>query len=156
MEQLIPLIIMLIIGSLFRKKKGKDATESKQTKPFTAQESPQNNPVGKLKEMSRDLYRELQQEMEQNPEAPTAQRTPQVVIPAKIVEEKPPVVKRENRRNSRTQRAGSRSRVSTPIANTQPSRRATANTTSLMPKSEEDIIKGVIFSEIFGPPKSKR
>ena len=28
--------------------------------------------------------------------------------------------------------------------------------TDLMPKNQEDLIKGIIFSEIFGPPKSKR
>ncbi len=29
-------------------------------------------------------------------------------------------------------------------------------THDLMPKNQDDLLKGIVFSEIFGPPKSKR
>ena len=52
---------MLIFSSLFKGKNKKEAPQKGQPKPFTAEP---NNPVKKIKEMSREMVKELQKEMQ--------------------------------------------------------------------------------------------
>ena len=61
MEQILILIAMFILSSLFKGKNKKEAPQKGQPKPFTAEP---NNPVKKMKEMSRDMVKELQKELQ--------------------------------------------------------------------------------------------
>lgn len=149
MESLIPFIIMLILGSLFKGKGKKPSEDERQPKPSTAQRKEQDNPLKKLKEMSRDLYKEIQQELEQETKK-TEQRP--VVIPKTVVQKveakAEPIKPIEKKRRVETHRDEvKRQKVR------KPSKVANA---SIVPKSSDDIMKGIIFSEIIGPPKSRR
>ena len=180
MESIITFIVILLIGSLFGGKNKSKQAEQKQTKPFTAQDNQPQTPFKKLKEMSQEMYKELQQEMQQEPEQERRQQPVQraevlrtevqrtevqrteVVIPresagGRSVEE----VKRASRRATATRKtrdrlvSGSR-KTRQQTKNQVALKKASNNTVELLPKTEEDIMKGIIFSEIFGPPKSKR
>lgn len=180
MSSIVTFIVILLIGSLFGGKNKKKEAEQKQTKPFTAQDNQPQTPFKKLKEMSQEMYKELQQEMQQEPEQQRRQQPVQraevlrsevlrsevqrseIAIPrepagGRSVEE----VKRATRRATATRKtrdrlvSGSR-KTRQHTKNRMELKQASINTVDLLPKTEEDIMKGIIFSEIFGPPKSKR
>ncbi|MCZ2259362.1 hypothetical protein [Sporosarcina sp. G11-34] len=151
MENLIPFIIMLLIGSFFSSKK-KKSTEQEKAKPFTAQE-PQSGPVGKLKEM----YQELQKEMQAQTREQEVQQTPQMNIPKSPVAPKSIPVQvslpREGRpkplpKEKTTRRAAFTQNAKKEQQSTRPK--------GIIPQSQDDLIKGIVYSEIFGPPVSKR
>lgn len=139
--------------------KNKNKNEQKQAKPFTAQENRQPTPLKKLKEMSQEMYRELQQEMQQEPERQqqTVQR-PQVVAPRELIVETHPVAVEVPSSSRKTRDKSTDGRKTRQQSNKSSSERlsVTNKTVDLLPKTEQDIMKGIIFSEIFGPPKSKR
>lgn len=153
MENLLPFIIMLILGALFNSGKKKAPKDNgQQTKPFTAGETEQDNPIKKLKEMSRDLYKEIQQEFEAeaDPEpVPTprpVRKRREIAVEVKDLEPIP-----EPRVKSRVALTESRQRNE---KSTVKKRQTTQK--QLVPTTSDDIMRGVIFSEIIGPPKSKR
>lgn len=148
---------MLILGSLFSSGKKKNTKEKKQqSKPFTAEKQEQDNPIRKLKEMSRDLYQEIQQEFEVEQEntqpKPKPTVTPQEVV-QKVetrrkdipVQRAVPVERRRKRETIRLEESAKQKQPQTKVRNKQ-----------LVPNTSDDIMKGIIFSEIIGPPKSKR
>jgi len=149
-EQLIPLIIILLASSLFGKKK-KKGSEQQQTKPITEQ-SPQSGPMRKIKEMTKEMYEEIQKEIQEDP-----RREPQAVPTRSLIETSikplnvpiPSEVSRsktsKTRRNRRTVSARKTSEKKQMIS---------AN--NIVPKDGNDLIKGIVFSEIYGPPISKR
>lgn len=151
MEPIIGFIAMLILSFLFKGKK-KESPEG-QPKPFTAQP---DSPVRKLKDMSKDMYRELQKEMQRETVEPPSRQLPRAEVNRNPVTPKPaPIeipVKRDSRSDSSNERHSGRlsahGGVRRPVQ--------TIDTHNLLPKSEQDLLKGIIFSEIFGPPKSKR
>ncbi|MBB4825762.1 type IV secretory pathway VirB10-like protein [Sporosarcina luteola] len=174
MEPWIPLIIMAVISLLFKGKKEETTDQKKRepekAKPFTAQ--PQSSdPFRKLKEMSQEMYKELQREFQNPPDEPPSRQTPpdtprraeagsartqpaatavrpmQAPKPAKPVAsaEAKELEKREEHRGRLTAH-GSR-KTQDPYA---------AEPEHMIPKSEQDLLKGIIFSEILGPPKAKR
>lgn len=154
MEQLIPLIIMLLIGSFFSSKK-KKAPEKGKSKPFTAQET-QSGTMGKLKEMYEELQREMQPEAREREIQQTRQMSapsqPVVPIhePIEVVKPKQQVKRTGvSKPKERSPRRATASNQSSKIQNPVSSK-------NIMPKNKDDLIKGVIFSEIFGPPISKR
>lgn len=147
MEQLIPLIIMLLIGSLMSTKK-KKANQQKKDKPFTAQD-PESGPLGKLKEMYQELQQEMQPETREREIQQTQQHSiprPSNRLPVEITTPKVDVPKEKPKRRASAQRIK--------VQNQQIQQ--TTNSRDIMPKSKDDLIKGIIFSEIFGPPISKR
>ena len=150
MESLIPLIIMLIVGSLFSNKRKKPEDEQKPAKPFTTQSEQADGPVKRLKEM----YQEIQQELGEEKEQPRPSPRP-VVQPYEVKVTPERVEVSTPRRSQRTD--SSRTRQSTRIVQQQVKTQKQVRTQkNLLPKTQDDIMKGVIFSEIFGPPKSKR
>ncbi|WP_203246876.1 hypothetical protein [Sporosarcina beigongshangi] len=169
-KQIIFLVIIALVSSFFKKGKGKSETPAKaQPKPFTATGRVPDNPQSKLKEMSKDLYRELQKEMQRTDEEPPSrqlqpQATPPPVVAAQSVEA--PVVavpagpvrsvapRAVSERKERPDSSRHSGRLSAHGAQLQPI--FSRETHDLMPKSSQDLVKGIIFSEIFGPPKSKR
>jgi hypothetical protein len=157
-ENYIPLIIMLLLGAFFRGKKKQEAPEESQTKPFTAQQGHPNGPAKNLKEMTRDMYREFQQEAKREAERqrPTVQTT-QMAMP-RLQDNLTPKPVEVSNSPTRDRRAPSKGRQSTrgkPVISVK-TEKLKIKTESLLPKNKDDLIKGVIFSEIFGPPKSKR
>lgn len=148
MEGLIPFVIMLILGALFNSGKKKVSEEKKQpTKPFTAEKTEQDNPIKKLKEMSREIYKEIQQEFEveeKRSSQPVKQRR-EVAVEVKVDE---PV--REPRVKARVAITEGRQR------NEHTKKKQQASKKQLVPTTSDEIMKGIIFSEIIGPPKSKR
>lgn len=164
MESLIPFIIMLVIGALFNsgKKKAPEEQKRQQSKPFTSGKPEQDNPIKKLKEMSRDLYKEIQQEFEQEQEKP--QQRP-VEIPKQRVQQQVDVTKveapkREERVYTRSTEPSERQqeavRRQARQAEKRQNKQSAVASNQLVPTTSDEIMKGIIFSEIIGPPKSKR
>lgn len=169
MEQLIIFIILALVGSFFRGKK-KEPEKGPQPKTFTATGSAPEGPTSKLKEM----YRELQREMagaDVEPEPPIRQLPEQqqatVTVPsvptASVVPSARPTSDRKERSNSSAnrhmeRRDSSMSRHSGRLSahSGQSPTVSAIKSHDLMPKNQEDLLKGIVFSEIFGPPKSKR
>ncbi|WJY28504.1 MULTISPECIES: hypothetical protein [Sporosarcina] len=166
MEQIIILAVIGLLSTLFSKKNKGDAgtkdvqetrrmPEPQQKTPRPASQQP--DPFKRLKELTGDIYREIQEEqrktVEEQPPArpeivrqpPGAAKTPK---PAPRAAGSP--VKNEGQRNS-APRSG-RLSAHNPAAAAEES----ANAVRLSLTDEEDILKGIIFSEILGPPKSKR
>jgi len=167
MEQLIVIIIMALVGSFFRGKK-KEPEKGPQPKPFTATGQAPNGPTTKLKEM----YRELQREMagaDVEPEPPIRQLPKQqeqatVTVPsASVLPTERPAADRKERTNSSANRHLERPDSSIARHGGRLSAHGGQSTTvsaiqshDLMPRNQDDLVKGIVFSEIFGPPKSKR
>lgn len=152
MDSIIPLIIMLIVGALLSGKK-KKPSQQEEAKPFTAQQESPDGPVKKLKEM----YQEIQQEMQQQ----TQQQEPprQMSVPApRVVVELPPKPLEVAESSKRGSKVRSRTRQSTRGKSTKvvEKQQSKIQVESILPKTKDDLIKGIIFSEIYGPPKSKR
>jgi hypothetical protein len=168
MEQIIIIIILAIVSSFF--KKGKKNTENPaagQPKPFTATGRIPDNPQSKLKEMSKNLYRELQQEMQREDEEPPSRQLQQTNVPRPVIVPQPVIVPvaatpshsvpratAERKERSDSPRERHSGRLSAHGAQYQST--STMQTHELMPRNRQDLIKGIVFSEIFGPPKSKR
>lgn len=153
MESLIPLIIMLIVGSLFNGKKKTPADGQEKAKPFTPKGDRQEGPVKTLKDMSRDMYKELQRELEKEVEKqhPTPRQPIQQQV--KVMPESVDVSVSKRERRTEPARVN---RISSKEVKQVEMKKSKSSTQHLIPKSSEDMMKGVIFSEIFGPPKSKR
>lgn len=174
MEQLIIPVIIAIVLSFFNKGKGKTENPTKnQSKPFTATGRVPDSPQSKLKELSKDLYRELQKEMQRtDAEPPSRQLQQQTTVPQRpvVVAAQPVVapvvaepvrsttpratVERKERPTSSRDHERHSGRLSAHGAQYQTA--STMEPHDLMPRNRQDLIKGIIFSEIFGPPKSKR
>ena len=156
MEQILILIAMFILSSLFKGKNKKEAPQKGQPKPFTAEP---NNPVKKMKEMSRDMVKELQKELQNDAGEPPSRQTPPISTPRQpaIPELKPVLVEqtaaigRESKRQSSEKHRG-RLTVHGGVREVQ----TVADKHDFIPKTNEDFLKGIIFSEILAPPKSKR
>ncbi|MFS0575265.1 hypothetical protein AB1K83_06515 [Sporosarcina sp. 179-K 3D1 HS] len=165
MEGIVLLIISLIVGSFLNGSKAKKEPPKTGAKPFTAAgkvEPPArqpDDPLKKLKELSRDMYREIQKELQTEDNEPPSRQlaptqpkkappvpTPEVVA-ARAVSE-PPAVTKPSLEQHRGRLSAHGGRVQ-PISSSERSM-------DLFPTKEEDLLKGIIFSEILGPPKSKR
>lgn len=174
MEQIIIIVIIAIVSSFFKKGKGNTENPAKgQSKPFTATGRVPDSPQSKLKELSKDLYRELQKEMQRTDAEPPSRQLPQqTTVPQRpvVVAAQPVVapvvaepvrsttpratVERKERADSSRDRERHSGRLSAHGAQYQTA--STMEPHDLMPRNRQDLIKGIIFSEIFGPPKSKR
>lgn len=156
MESFIPLIIMLVLGAIMKGVKGTKSSEEAEVKPFTAEQKQTSSPVRKFKEVSTEMYKEIQREFQQETERQqkqtrqTPKMTPASFIPEVAVE----VTKKSGRDRRETFKGRQSTRGQAKI--TDEIVKKDIRLESLVPKSNDDLIKGVIFSEIFGPPKSKR
>jgi len=173
MEILI-IAVMAIISMLVKGKKP-DNAQSQQQPQRQRQPSPQAerpDPMKKLKEMSQEMYKEIQREFQTEIEEPPSRQAPPVSRPKPAVSESKPVVPQAARRmpvnpiekapaserklpeRSSNRESGHRGRLSVHGGNhvwEEP-----VEHHEMIPKSERDLIKGIIFSEILGPPKSKQ
>lgn len=164
MEGLLPVIIMIIIGAIFNsgKKKTGDQPQKRPVKPVLPKQPPRKpnvqmterekmhpmetkqheNPMDKLKELSREFYKEIQQEFE---EVPVKEERP-VFVERKIDQLPKRAIKKEEQPT-----------VVEPVVQHRQKRKQTAsNKPNVIPKTQNDMMQGIIFAEIIGPPKSKR
>lgn len=146
---------MLLLGSLFNSsKKKQQSKERKEPKPFTAGQKEQDNPIKKLKEMSRDLYKEIQQEFEEEQQQtkPQPKRTvsPKDIVRQVEVKRKEEVAQKVQPVEKRKPKEVVQSKVVTK------QKQKPMKKKPLIPTSSDDMMRGMIFSEIIGPPKSKR
>lgn len=117
----------------------------------TSEDKSHESPFEKLKELSRDFYKEIEKEFNDatNIDEKKAEMKKQLVEKAPIVTkqvEKPIVIE------AKTVATRANQQTKQPARATQ----ATRKRKDLIPSHSDDIMKGVIFAEIIGPPKSKR
>jgi hypothetical protein len=158
------LAVMGLISLIFKGKKPEEAQKTQKKQP-TAQTGA-SDPMRKLKEMTQEMYKEIQREyqteLDEPPSRQSSERkpTPVVPLPSKAKE----TVSRErvmevpvhtDKKNDRTsKREPHRGRLSAhqgSLISKEPVKH-----TEMIPTSEQDLIKGIIFSEILGPPKAKQ
>ncbi|WP_432358535.1 hypothetical protein [Sporosarcina sp. UB5] len=166
MESLIILIVMGIISSFFKGKKSKEAPKTQKRQP-TAQ-TDVNDPMRKLKEMTQEMYKEIQREFKTDIDEPPSRQSPErkpapvISIPTEVREvERRSVVNttqapsdKKIDRTSTTREQTHRGRLS--VHQGSLVSKESMDYHEMIPKNEEDLLKGIIFSEIFGPPKSKQ
>ena len=156
MEQIIIFIILAILGSLFSGKDKKKAPQQGQPKPFMAG---QDSPVKKMKEMSKEIVQEMQKEQQKETVEPRRRQTPPLAAPRKPaiaeltevndvyieVQKKEPERSSTNRHQGRLSAHGGTRELVDEVDNY-----------DFVPRTNEDFLKGIVFSEILAPPKSKR
>ncbi|WP_339250627.1 hypothetical protein NSQ43_12370 [Sporosarcina sp. FSL W8-0480] len=164
METLIIAIALGFISMIF---KGKKPDESqKKTQPKRPQQQTQwpsaqpetQDPLRRLKEISQEMYKEIQREFQTEVDEPPSRQTEPAVSPKKVVvEEKPKETRTPVQRKEREVKSPStphRGRLATHQG--EPVWEKPVEQHHLIPKDEQDLITGIIFSEILGPPKSKQ
>jgi len=164
METLIIAIAMGIISMVFRGKKSDESQKKTQPKkPPTQSQWPSaqpdtHDPLRKLKEMSREMYKEIQREFQTEIDEPPSRQSEPAVMPKKVaIQEKPKEVPMPFQRKERERKSSTnthRGRLSTHQGN--PVWEKPIEQHHMIPQNEQDLIKGIIFSEILGPPKSKQ
>ncbi|SIT82372.1 hypothetical protein [Edaphobacillus lindanitolerans] len=167
MEPIILLIISLIVGSLMKgndKKKAPGKPGPVQTKPVPKPARKPEQPAGGLRELTRQLYEDLQQEvkkeMKEFREDPREERKTETEQKKRT--EKPQLPKTaEPQRKKGREPSQRRSAVHAddltadrPIDD--PITLGEIGSSRLLPETRDDLVRGVIFSEILGPPKARR
>lgn len=176
MEQIIILIAIGLISTLFGKKNKSDnqsqkqgmpqKTEMPKKQPVTERQSmpqraqqtqtrqsstsEQMDPFKRLKELTGEIYKEIQQDQRKTVTEQTDPIEP-VLIPEAPMKEpvSPKTVLPERQTNSR-----SSGRLSTHNPDRQ--RFVKSESLNVDVTSKQDILRGIVFSEILGPPKSKQ
>jgi hypothetical protein len=142
LEAFIPLIIAAIFSLFF--KNNKESDKKSVEKPVNStpmRKTVSENPFKELGDFAKQFTSERQQEMKTKPP---------------IIKEVPVKVEKMEREVKRDQGvARSSGRLSAHQKNV-PVTIPTPVVDSLIPSSQDDLIKGIIFSEILAPPKSKR
>lgn len=177
MEQIIILIIMLALGSLFGKKKEKPEPKQRperQPRPATMQRPVEREPARPaasksrtLKDLSRELFeniqeefQELQQEMQdpEKPKDPQKKQNPQ----SEIFYPETPVEKQRQKQMEQPKPAFSRPERQSRKREHQSDRTSAIMTDEpilqedFVPRTQQQVLQGIVYSEILGPPKSKR
>lgn len=141
MEAFIPIIIALLFSVFFNKKKEPDKkTVEKPVNSTPSRKTVSENPFKELGDFAKQFTNERQQEKKTKP--PVVREVP-------VVEK----MEREVKRNQGVARTSGRLRTHQESA---PLRPETIPVNSMLPSSEDELIRAIIFSEILAPPKSKR
>ncbi|MGG0642841.1 hypothetical protein ABE021_02690 [Sporosarcina gallistercoris] len=176
MEQIIILIVIGLLSTLFGKK-NKGAVENQEqrtpqktvipnrgpdtarppmpqraeaTQTRQASTSDQKDPFKRLKELTGEIYKEIQEDQRKTADEPSVQIEPAAIPEAsrnKHLNTTP--VRSERQANAR-----SSGRLST--HNPEQQRFVQSESLNVDVTSKQDILKGIVFSEILGPPKSKQ
>lgn len=157
-------VVLGIISMLFKGKKPEDAPKTQKRQPTAQTGTP--DPMRKLKEMTQEMYKEIQREfqteIDEPPSRQSSERTPApaVSLPPKAKETvrkdrvKEVQVHTDEKHDRTSKREPHRGRLSVhqgSLISKEP-----VEHHEMIPTSEQDLIKGIIFSEILGPPKSKQ
>lgn len=141
MEAFIPIIIALLFSVFFNKKKEPDKkTVEKPVNSNPSRKTVSENPFKELGDFAKQFTNERQQEKKTKP--PVVREVP-------VVEK----MEREVKRNQGVARTSGRLSTHQESA---PLRPETTPVNSMLPSSEDELIRAIIFSEILAPPKSKR
>ncbi|MEK3954026.1 MULTISPECIES: hypothetical protein [Psychrobacillus] len=141
MEAFIPIIIALLFSVFFNKKKEPDKkTVEKPVNSTPSRKTVSENPFKELGDFAKQFTNERQQEKKTKP--PVVREVP-------VVEK----MEREVKRNQGVARTSGRLSTHQESA---PLRPETTPVNSMLPSSEDELIRAIIFSEILAPPKSKR
>ncbi|MEK5147478.1 hypothetical protein MKX53_10610 [Psychrobacillus sp. FSL K6-4615] len=141
MEAFIPIIIALLFSVFFNKKKEPDKkTVEKPVNSTPSRKTVSENPFKELGDFAKQFTNERQQEKKTKP--PVVREVP-------VVEK----MEREVKRNQGVARTSGRLSTHKESA---PLRPETTPVNSMLPSSEDELIRAIIFSEILAPPKSKR
>ena len=142
MEAFIPIIIALLFSVFFNKKKEPDKkTVEKPVNSTPTRKTVSENPFKELGDFAKQFTNERQQ---------GKKTKPPVVSERPIVEK----VEREVKRNQGVARTSGRLSAHQEIAPLLQTTTPVVN--SMLPSSEDELIRAIIFSEILAPPKSKR
>ncbi|ARK26094.1 hypothetical protein SporoP37_16365 [Sporosarcina sp. P37] len=172
MEQLIILVIMLAMGSLFGKKKDDEKQKQppkrqpnrqwpaqptqrelkEKTEPQRTNAAPAEKPRS-LKELSKNLFEDIQkefQDLQQETQEPTVKtQAPQSEI--FYAEPKKPVTTVSAPRQERQKGRGRLNAQQSVMHEEEQILQE-----DLIPRTSQQILQGIVYSEILGPPKSKR
>lgn len=141
MEAFIPIIIALLFSVFFNKKKEPDKkTVEKPVNSTPSRKTVSENPFKELGDFAKQFTNERQQEKKTKP--PVVREVP-------VVEK----MEREVKRNQGVARTSGRLSTHQESAPLLPE---TTPVNSMLPSSEDELIRAIIFSEILAPPKSKR
>lgn len=170
MEQIIILIVIGLVSTLFGKKGKSDPENSRPRELERPTSRPadtpvqrnepagQTDPFKRLKELTGEIYREIQED-QAKPNREPAPAKAEVILQAPRTERtaaEQTSLKRSQKEPRRSNREPS-SRSGRLSVHQQESQTAAVHASSNLDISDEqDILKGIIFSEILGPPKSKR
>lgn len=150
MEGLILPLIIIILTSLFGRKKQEEKPASKPTQP-NIQRAPQQKPVAQnpfksLGDLAKEFQQEQQTKMERKP----------LSVPKEIRVDAPPVIEKVGREVGRDQGVP---RSTGRLSVHQVSQRNAAKNSvvqNIMPDTKEELMRAIVLSEILAPPKSKR
>lgn len=142
MEAFIPIIIALLFSVFFNKKKEPDKKAvEKPVNSAPSRKTVSENPFKELGDFAKQFTNERQQEKKTKP--PVVREVP-------VVEK----MEREVKRNQGVARTSGRLSTHQESAPLRPETTPVVN--SMLPSSEDELIRAIIFSEILAPPKSKR
>lgn len=142
MEAFIPIIIALLFSVFFNKKKEPDKKAvEKPVNSAPSRKTVSENPFKELGDFAKQFTNERQQEKKTKP--PVVKEVP-------VVEK----MEREVKRNQGVARTSARLSTHQESAPLRPENTPVVN--SMLPSSEDELIRAIIFSEILAPPKSKR
>ncbi|WP_298472864.1 hypothetical protein [Psychrobacillus sp. FSL K6-4046] len=155
MEGLIIPLIIIILSSLFGRKKPEEKPAPKPA-PRNTQNAPQQKPVNPnpFKSLG-DLAKEFQQEQQQA--RPERKQTPRKQAPKQVVQAAaPPIVEKVGREVGRDQGVPrSTGRLSVhQVGPTNITKKSVVQ--EIMPDTKEELMRAIVLSEILAPPKSKR
>ncbi|WP_391201966.1 hypothetical protein [Psychrobacillus sp. L4] len=139
MEGIILIVISLIVSTLLKKKKApvqSPVKRAQQVKPFV------ENPFKDLGDFAKDFMEEHKQQL--NREKPIVKKAPVVVEKLERVVSRDQGTPRSSGRLSIHQVNKVEKQVSKPII------------THILPSSQDELVRAIVFSEILAPPKSKR
>ncbi|MCM3743393.1 hypothetical protein M3193_04510 [Sporosarcina luteola] len=157
-------IVLGIISMLFKGKKPEDAPKTQNRQPTV--QTGTSDPMRKLKEMTQEMYKDIQREFQTEIDEPPSRQTPdRKPAPAVSIPSLPKQTERtdrtrdvqvhtDNRHDRKSKREPHRGRLTVhqgSLITKEP-----VEHHEMIPTSEQDLIKGIIFSEILGPPKSKQ
>ncbi|QUG42149.1 hypothetical protein KD050_02290 [Psychrobacillus sp. INOP01] len=144
MEAFIPIIIAALFSLFFsnKKKEPDKKTVEKPVNRTPMRKTVSENPFKELGDFAKQFTSERQQEMKTKP--PIVKEVPVIAEKQEREVKRNQGVARTSGRLSTHQENAPLRQVSTPVVNT------------ILPSNEDELIKGIIFSEILAPPKSKR
>lgn len=146
---------MSLIASLFGKKKEPEKTTKPINRPQQQQRPVNQNPFKNLGELAKEFQQQQQTQMEQRqPKREQQPRTSPVVVAERQESQLPDrtisrtidrdIAPKTHGRLSVHQGAPSEKTREKPVIN------------NIVPTTEEELVRAIIFTEILGPPKSKR
>lgn len=139
--EIIAVIVLGLISMLFKK----FGDQQEETPPRQRPVSPnqQSQKPKRLEDYARDLFEEFQEPQKRNPEPV---RTVEVKRHARQEPTKEPLIQNVPLETSTSRRPIVRVKEVKP----------TQQSTPILPKNEQELLQAFIFSEVIGPPKSKR